>query len=237
MKKMKICFWKWCFCKAGTRLFAVALPLIFSGQVKAQRLVFDEGHFAIVLENSMVRTSAALTHERYLEKIKRSLSRINLNMATVATAQGLMYSGLSNVEGALRNGLMLKEMLHICSEILSYSSAMVEMGRKQPYLLLFAEEMAATVRVRSTGLITELSSFVLHSGSNILMDYNARDELMKKVSEELHIILGLCYGGWKAMFWASQKGMIRSINPFARFVNEDRRMVNDILSKTKYLKK
>ena len=235
--KMKVFLWKWFFSKSCIRLLAVVPALIFPRQVMAQRIVFDEGHYAIVLENSMMRTSAALTHERYLEKIKRSLSRINLNMATVVTAQEVMYSGLSNVEGALRNGLMLKEMLGICSDIFSYSSAMVEMGRKEPYLLLFAEGMAAAVRDRSTGLMTELSRLVLHSGPDILMDYNARDELMKKVSEELHIILGLCYGGWKAMFWASQNGMIRSINPFARFINEDRRMVEDILSKTKYLKK
>lgn len=205
--------------------------------VFSQRIVYDAGHHAIITENAFVRTSAALGHQRYLEKIESSLNDINLNAATVVTAQELIYSGLSNVNGALRNGLMLQSMYSTCDQIVIYSTAVVEIGRKEPYLLVFAENMAREVAWRSGRLITEVSGFVLKQGENVLMDYNARDELMKRISDELHIISGLCYGAWRAMYLARQRGIIRALNPFAGFINSDKRMVEDILIKAKYLKR
>jgi hypothetical protein len=215
----------------------LALVGVIPLSVFSQRVVYDAGHYAIITENSFVRTSAALTHQGYLEKIENSLNNINLNAASVVTAQELTYSALSNVNGALRNGLMLQSMYSTCDQIILYSTAMVEMGRKEPYLLLFAEDMAREVALRSGRLITEVSGFVLKQGENVLMDYNARDELMKRISDELHIISGLCYGAWRAMYWTSQRGIIRAVNPFAGFINSDKRMVEDILLKAKYLKR
>ncbi|WP_316799667.1 hypothetical protein [Pedobacter frigidisoli] len=205
--------------------------------VFAQRIVYDAGHYAIVTENAFVRTSASLSHQSYLEKIETSLNHINLNASSVVAAQEMIYSGLLNVNGALRNGLMLGNMYRVCDQILVYSSSMMEMGKKEPYLLLFAVDMAREVALRSGRLITEVSGFVLKQGENVLMDYNARDELMKRISDELHIISGLCYGAWRAMYWTGQRGVIRTINPFASFINADKRMVEDILLKAKYLKR
>lgn len=203
----------------------------------AQRIVHDAGHLAIINENALARNAAAMGHQAYLERIEGSLNNINLNAATVVMAQETIYSGLSNVNGALRNGLMLRSMYSTCDQILVYSTAMVEMGRKEPYLLLFSEDMASEVALRSGKLITEVSAFVLRQGGDVLMDYNARDELMKRISDELHIISGLCYGAWRAMYWTSQRGIIRALNPFAGFINSDKRMVEDILLKAKYLRR
>ena len=213
------------------------MAVLFPLSVFSQRLVYDAGHHAIITENAFVRTSAAIAHQSYLEKIENSLNHINLNAASVVTAQELIHSGLSNVNGALRNGLMLQSMFRTCDQILTYSKAMVEMGRKEPYLLLFAEDMTREVALRSGRLITEVSGFVLKQGENVLMDYNARDELMKRISDELHIISGLCYGAWRAMYWTRERGIIRTLNPFAGFIDSDKRMVEDILLKAKYLKR
>ena len=228
-----ICIIRFCFCIWSLIGLACVVPL----SVFSQRVVFDSKHYAIITENSLVRTSASLGHQSYLEKIKNSLNHIHLNAASVLTSQELIYAGLSNVNGVLRNGLMLQRMYGTCDQILLYSTAVVEMGRKEPYLLLFAEDMAREVALRSGRLITEVSSFVLKQGKNVLMDYSARDELMKRISDELHIISGLCYGAWRAMYWTSQRGIIRALNPFAGFINSDKRMVEDILLKAKYLKR
>ena len=233
--------------RVGMRIFIVriwsclraliGIVCVIPLSVFSQRIVYDARHHAIITENAFVRTSAALGHQRYLEKIESSLNDINLNAATVVTAQELIYSGLSNVNGTLRNGLMLQSMYSTCDQILLYSTAMLEIGRKEPYLLVFAENMAREVAWRSGRLITEVSGFVLKQGENVLMDYNARDELMKRISDELHLISGLCYCAWRAMYLTGQRGIIRALNPFAGFIDSDKRMVEDILLKAKYLKR
>ena len=231
--RVRISMQQFCFCIGAIVEIVCVIPL----SVFSQRIVYDAGHHAIITENAFVRTSAALGHQRYLEKIESSLNDINLNAATVVNAQELIYSGLSNVNGALRNGLMLQSMYSTCNQILLYSTAMMEMGRKEPYLLVFTEDMTREVALRSGRLITEVSGFVLKQGENVLMDYNARDELMKRISDELHIISGLCFGAWRAMYRTKQRGIIRALNPFAGFINSDKRMVEDILIKAKYLKR
>ncbi|TKC08020.1 hypothetical protein FA048_12720 [Pedobacter polaris] len=202
----------------------------------AQRLVFDRAHFNIVNENGAVRNAAEITHNQYLGKIDNNLQDINVNVGSVVAAQTMIYQGLSNVNSALKNGLAVKNMAYIVADIVSYSSKMVEMGKAEPYLLLFAENMGRQMKARSFSLVNEVSEFILKEGSNVLMDYNARDQLLRKVTKELQIIAGLTYGAWKAMYWAKQKGIIKSLNPWAAYINNDKIIVNDIIRNAKYLK-
>ncbi|TCD28747.1 hypothetical protein EZ456_05030 [Pedobacter psychrodurus] len=203
----------------------------------AQRVVFDSRHFGIVNENSVVRNAAEMTHNEFLDRINASLKQINLNCATVVAAQTMIYEGLSNVNSALKGGLMVKNMAIVCRDILNYSTQMAELARAEPYLLLFAEDMYREMNSRAVRLFSEVSGFVLKSGSNILMDYGSRDALLRKINTELHILSGLTYGAWKVMYYAKIKGVFSSLNPFRSFISQDRSMVEDIIRNAKYLKR
>jgi len=216
-----------------TVLVMGALP--FKGN--AQRAVFDSRHFGIVNENFAVRSAAEMTHNEFLDRINTSLKQINLNCATVVAAQAMIYEGLSNVNSALTGGLMVKSMAAVCGDILNYSSRMTELAKSQPYLLLFAEEMYREMNARAMRLFGEVSGFVLKSSNDILMDHAARDALLRKINTELHILSGLTYGAWKAMYYAKIKGVFSSLNPFASFINQDRSVVGDIIRNAKYLKR
>lgn len=203
---------------------------------EAQRIVYDKKHFQAVNENAVSRQAAELTHNQYLEKIDQNLNRINTNAGSVVLAQSIIYDGLSNVNSALKNGLAVREMSVIVADLLSYSRQMMELARSEPYLLLFAEDMASQMKARSARLVTDVSGFVLKEGSNVLSDYNSRDLLLRKVTQELQLLCSLAYGGWKAMYWAKERGMIRSVNPFQEFINTDRQHVEDIIRNAHYLK-
>lgn len=203
----------------------------------AQRVVFDSRHFGIVNENAVVRNAAEMTHNEFLDKINGSLKQINLNCATVVAAQTIIYDGLSNVNSALKGGLMVKNMSAVCLDILNYSSQMAELAKSEPYLLLFAEDMCREMNSRAIRLFGEVSGFILKNGNNLLMDHASRDELLKKINTELHILSGLTYGAWKIMYYAKIKGIFNSLNPFASFINQDRSVVEEIVRNSKYLKK
>lgn len=212
------------------------LLLLFVAKISiAQRVVFDRAHFNIINENSAVRYSAELTHNQYLNKINNSLDDININVGSVVIAQNLIYNALANVNSALKNGLAVKDMAYIVADIINYSAQMIEMAKNEPYLLLFAEEMGRTTKGRAIALVNEVSGFVLKEGNNILMDYNSRDLLLRKITQELQLLSGLTYGAWKAMYWAKVNGVFKTMNPFASFVNQDKSIVNDIIRKSKYL--
>ncbi|WP_345949003.1 hypothetical protein ABDD95_19335 [Mucilaginibacter sp. PAMB04274] len=202
----------------------------------AQRIVFDPKHYQSVIENGSVQSSAEVTHGHYLSQIDNNLQTINTNVGSVVLAQTIIYNGLANVNSALKNGLVVKDLAVIVSDILNYTDQTLNMARAEPYLLLFAESYANEIRGRATRLVTDVSGFVLKKDSNVLADYNARDQLLNHVRRELQIIDGMAYGAWKAMFWAKQRGIIASVNPYAAFINNDKVFVADIIRQAKYLK-
>lgn len=221
---MKVIFYVMVFCMCPFLLLA-------------QRVVFDARHLTIVNENALVRNAAEISHNELLGKINKSLDNININTSSIVMAQSMIYSSLSNVNSALKNGLALRDMYAICEEIIGYGREMGKLGVNEPYLLLFSEEIIRDITKRSAKMMTEISGFVLKEGQDILMDYNSRDELIAGIRVDLQIIRGLAYGAWKAMYWAKVRGVISMLNPFQGFINRDLQIVSEILTKTGYLKK
>jgi hypothetical protein len=213
-------------------LFAFCIKLSAS----AQQYVLDEKYLVSVEANQAVRMSAEQTHNQYLGKINNNIEDLNTNVGSVVLAQEMIYNGLSNVNSALKNGLEVKYMATITADMISYLNQALALGKSDPYLLLFATNIANEMKVRSVALVSEVSTYVLKSGDNILADYNGRDQLLKKVTTTLQILDGLAYGAWRAMYWAKQRGIIATINPWQDFINKDKYFVQQIITNAKYLK-
>jgi hypothetical protein len=126
-------------------------------------------------------------------------------------------------------------MAFITSDMISYLQQCLELAKAQPYLLLFATGIEHEMQVRALGLVSDVSGYVLKEGSNVLADYNGRDQLLKKVTQQLQILDSLAYGAWRAMFWAKERGILASINPWQNFINRDKLFVQQIIGNAKYL--
>lgn len=204
--------------------------------VLAQDVVIDPQHLATVIENGAVQSSAESTHNNYLGKINDNLQTINTNVGSVVLAQTMIYEGLSNVNSALKNGMAVKDMALIVSDIISYTDQTLALAKSEPYLFLFTQKFGTEIQGRATRLVTDVSAFILKEGDNVLADYNSRDQLLRHVRLELQIIDGLAYGAYRAVFWAKEKGIVASLNPYAGFINQDKAFVDDIIRNAKYLK-
>jgi hypothetical protein len=218
-------------------LYMLVLWNVFAFNAFGQRMVYDQKHYAAVIENGAVQSAAENTHNQYLDKINSNLQTINTNAGAVVLAETMIYEGLANVNSALKDGLAVKDMAVIVADILQYTRQTIAMARTEPYLLLFAQQYATEISMRATRLVTDVSGIILKEGGNMLADYNSRDQLLNHVRQELQIIDGMTYGAWKAMFWAKEKGIIASLNPFAAYINNDKTTVDDIIRNAKYLKK
>ena len=91
------------------------------------------------------------------------------------------------------------------------------------------------MKQRAVTLVTDVSGYVLKEGDNVLADYNSRDQLLRKVTTQLQILDGLAFGAWRAMYWAKEKGIIASLNPYANYINRDKLFVAQIIQNAKYL--
>ncbi len=218
------------------KLLLFLLPFAFYlSSCSAQQYVFDPKYFASVQANQAVRSSAEDTHNKYLGKINNNIEDLNTNVGSVVLAQTIIYNGLSNVNSALKDGLEVKYMATITADMVLYLNQALELGKSDPYLLLFASNIANEMKVRSVNLVGEVSAYILKSGDNVMADYNSRDQLLKKVTTTLQILDGLAYGAWRAMFWAKQRSILSSINPWQNFINMDKYFVQEIINNAKYL--
>jgi uncharacterized Zn ribbon protein len=217
-------------------LIIIILLIAGFGVASAQEYVIDYQHLVVVTENATVRSSAEVTHDQYLGKINNNINNLNTNVGSVVLAQTMIYEGLSNVNSALKDGLAVKNMAVIIADMTGYIRQALDMAKSEPYLLVFAENISAEMQKRSLALVTDVSGYILKEGDNVLADYNSRDQLLRKVVTQLQILDGLAYGAWKAMYWAKERGVIASLNPFATYISQDSRIVSQIIQNAKYLR-
>jgi uncharacterized Zn ribbon protein len=217
-------------------LIIIILLIAGFGVASAQEYVIDYQHLVVVTENAAVRSSAEVTHDQYLGKINNNINNLNTNVGSVVLAQTMIYEGLSNVNSALKDGLAVKNMAVIIADMTGYIRQALDMAKSEPYLLVFAENISAEMQKRSFALVTDVSGYILKEGDNVLADYNSRDQLLRKVVTQLQILDGLAYGTWKAMYWAKERGVIASLNPFATYISQDSRIVSQIIQNAKYLR-
>jgi len=217
-------------------LIIIILLIAGFGVASAQEYVIDYQHLVVVTENAAVRSSAEVTHDQYLGKINNNINNLNTNVGSVVLAQTMIYEGLSNVNSALKDGLAVKNMAVIIADMTGYIRQALDMAKSEPYLLVFAENISAEMQKRSLALVTDVSGYILKEGDNVLADYNSRDQLLRKVVTQLQILDGLAYGAWKAMYWAKERGVIASLNPFATYISQDSRIVSQIIQNAKYLR-
>lgn len=210
--------------------------LFFPAVASGQTLIFDQGHFNIVSENGAMRSSAENVHDSYLHTINKRLDDINLNMAMLVAVQDMILGSLQQVDQGLKSAIAVKQIGELAAEIAASSSKVLEIAKSDPVLLLFTENLVQQSKDRAYNLFLEVSNIVLKEGDNVLMDFEKRDALLKKISLELRVIRALVFNMEKSMYWARLKGVFKSLNPYQGFISQDQRLVNDIMSKYHILK-
>jgi hypothetical protein len=213
--------------------------LLCIGHARAQSyvtIIYDSNHLAIVGENAAVRSAAEIAHNSNLSTIKQRLEDINLNISSVVLVQDMIHRALTEVDQALRTGLTVRQIGQISGEIIHECDLMLATAKDAPYLLLFAEDVARQMKNRGVNLVSEVSDFVLKEGQNVLIDYEKRDALLRKIVLELRVMRALTYSMHRSMYWAKFNGIFRTLNPYRNFINQDKRMVDDIIYKLNLLK-
>ena len=219
------------------KFFLLATFLALLNYSYAQQLIFDREHFSIVNQNGLARLSAELALQSSYNRIKADLNDIEINIGSLVLTEQLIFSSLTQVDQGLKSGLMIQDISQLLNEIYQQSSELVFYASSRPELLLFAERFSKQLKTRGVNLLTQVSDHILAEKADLLMNAEKRDALLRKISLELRLIRSLVFSMRKSMFWAAQRSLISQVNPFKDFLNIDKRMVDQIISRYKTLKK
>ena len=171
-----------------------------------------------------------------LTLIQRGQLAVTGQLVIANDLQNQIYKGLSEVSGVVRSLLAVKDITEISIDIVEDVNKAVTIAQSNPALLLFAEGGAREFKTRATNLAAEVSSFVLQGGKSNLMDSGERAKLLNRIVNELMILRGVAYGMYRSMYWAKQRGILNSLNPYAGYINIDKQIADDIIRNAKYLK-
>jgi len=131
----------------------------------------------------------------------------------------------------------VKNIGSITSDIIYYLDQAMELAKDDPVLLLTTAKLQNEMGPKAVALVNDVSGFVLKEGDNVLADYNGRDQLLRRVIQQLQILDSMAYGTWKTIYWASQRGLLQTLNPWQNFINKDKVFVQQIIQNAKYLSK
>lgn len=222
--------------KAPMALLLILLPAAAMSQSYVT-IVYDAQHLAIVNENGVVRLAAEQLHTGMLVDIREKLGQVNINLSSVALVQRMVYRSLTEVDQALKTGRSAVQVGRLVNEILVHGNRLLETAQSEPWLLLFAQEASAKLKDRGVRLAAEVSDFILKEGTGALMDYEKRDQLMRKIILELKVIRALLFSMEKSMYWAAMNGIWKSVNPYRTFINLDKAKAEEIIRNYRLLKK
>jgi len=212
-------------------LAALLFGLTARGQIYIDPAVAAAtGAHAAVINGQLNTTNDRLT------LIQRGQLAVTGQLVIVNDLQDKIYKGLSEVSAVVRNLLAVKDIADISTDIVRDVNRAMDIAGSNPVLLLFAEEGAREFKRRATALATEVGSFVTVGGRQNLMDSGERAKLLNRIVTELTILRGVAYGMYRSMYWAKQRGILNSLNPYAGFINIDKRIAEDIVRNAKYLR-
>lgn len=217
------------------KLYLILLFLLLGHYLQAQIYVDPAvasatGAHAAVINGQLNNTNNNLT------LIQRGQLAVTGQLVIVNDLQDKIYKGLSEVSAVMRNLLAVKDIADISADIVRDVNRALGIAGTNPVLLLFAEQGAKEFKTRATALATEVSAFIMHGGKGNLMDSGERAKLLNRIVTELTILRGVAYGMYRTMYWAKQRGILNSLNPYAGFINIDKRIADDIVRNAKYLK-
>ncbi len=216
-------------------LLILLFPITLAAQSPVT-LIYDAGHLKIINQNAAVRYSSEQYHLSLLTHTKKSVEDISINLSSMLLLQGIIHKSLTQVDAAFKSSRAVLYIYRITDEIFDLSNQAFQQAKQEPWLLLFAEDIARALKDRSIKVALEISDFVLKEGNNILMDHAKRDFLLRKVTLELQVIRALIFSINRSMHWTRLNGIYRSLNPYSQFINTDRQKAQEIIRLSRLLK-
>ncbi|WP_316806845.1 hypothetical protein [Pedobacter agri] len=216
--------------------FLFLLMILGSGKLLAQIYVDPTTSAAMATQSVMINSQLSSTGEK-LTLLQRAQLAVSAELGIANELQNRIFRGLSEVSSAVSSLLAVADIYDITQDIIRDGQKAISVAGKNPALLLFAQSGAEEFQARALRLSAQVSSFVLHGSKDNLMDSGERAKLLGKIVTELSIIRGVVYGIYRVMYWASIRGFWNSINPYAGYINLDKRIADEVLSKSKLLKR
>jgi hypothetical protein len=198
----------------------------------------------IVIDPILAGVTAAATiaeNESYTKINDKQKAIEVLQTTTVATCNFIndwhkkMYNGLQQVSNTVKNAYQLIECAELLKDIYQIESDMRSAAQSNPLALAFVMQMQRDMVTKAVNYYTEIQTLILKEKDNkLLMDAGERVNLLNEVRDNLRCLRAMAWCCKAKVKLVIMQGILQSINPFGSIVNNDAKIVKDILKSWKY---
>ena len=195
----------------------------------------DYNHFTSFMINQNARMAAEGILIRQTDSIKGNIDQINTNLLQLVAARTIIHNSLAEVNELFKDGRVMSYMTGLVSDILSEASQISKMAAQDPEIVIFASESVNSIKMQALELYEEISTFINAGGAQAMMNNGTRDELLRKITQRLQLLRGSLFALRNNLYWKRMYGLWNSLNPFSSWVNQDKRIIDQIIREAKTL--
>lgn len=213
----------------------LGIILLLSVFFNSQQIVINDKLLAQITKDNAVRLSSEQTFLDSYEKQKELYDDIKSKTSQVVAIQEYIYQQLKNVNAALTQSKKLMYLYQYLGKIVTNSNKMLNLSAQHPEYDVLVSKYYIEIGKQTLKLIKEVSEEILNENKDFLMDASDREMLLEKVFTRVRNINGNILYIILRLENAKKIPYLYQVPVLRNYINIDRAIVGDIITKYKYL--
>jgi len=212
----------------GTFLFSVLT-------VNSQQIVINDKLLTQITVNHGVRLASEQAFLNSYEKQKELYDDINNKTMQVIAIQEYICQQLKNVNSALTQSKKLVYLYQYLGRIVTNSNKMMDLSAQHPEYAALVSKYYVEIGKQVVKLQQEVKNDILNENKDFLMDASDREMLIEKVFTRVRNIHGNILYIILRLENARKIPYLYQVPVLRNYINIDRAIVGDIITKYKYI--
>lgn len=218
-----------------TKIVTFGVLTFFGILIKSQQIVFNDKLFAQMTKDHMVRMGSEQAFLNSYEKQKQLYDDIKNKTAQVIAIQEYIYQQLKNVNSALTQSKKLIYLYQYLGKVVTNSNRMLDLSAQHPEYAILVSKYYVEIGIQTMKLKQEILQDILNENKDFLMDASDREMLIEKVFTRVRKINGYILYIILRLENAKKIPYLYQIPKLRNYINIDRAIVGDIITKYKYI--
>lgn len=217
------------------KLLPFGIFVLLGISVNSQQIVINDKLLTQITKNHAVRLASEQTFLDSYEKQKELYDEINNKTTQIIAIQEYIYKQLKNVNSALTQSKKLVYLYQYLGKIVTNSNKMLDLSAQHPEYAVLVSKYYVEIGKQVLKLQQEVTQDILKEDKDFLMDAMDREMLIEKIFTRVRNINGNILYIILRLENAKKIPYLYQVPVLRNYINIDKAIVGDIITKYKYI--
>lgn len=217
------------------KLLPLGIFVLLGISVNSQQIVINDKLLTQITKNHAVRLASEQTFLDSYEKQKELYDEIDNKTTQIIAIQEYIYQQLKNVNSALTQSKKLVYLYQYLGKIVTNSNKMLDLSAQHPEYAVLVSKYYVEIGKQVLKLQQEVTQDILKEDKDFLMDAMDREMLIEKIFTRVRNINGNILYIILRLENAKKIPYLYQVPVLRNYINIDKAIVGDIITKYKYI--